>query len=202
MFLFFDLGNVLVTFDHKIAAHNLAEVARCNLDRVLQTVFKSDLQLRYETGLVTDDQYAQEINAALGSRAPTAQVLEAVSDIFQPNWPILEVLEQVRSAGIPMGILSNTCEAHWQWLVRRNWPMLDGWFQHHVLSYRIGSMKPHRAIYEECEKLSNRSGEQIFFTDDRPENIAAASQRGWATHQFRDAHELSKAIERWMSKVD
>ncbi len=197
-FLFFDLGNVLVLFDHHQAARNLARVATCSESRVVQTLFHSDLQQRYETGLVSDDQYAAEINVALGSNVSTPLLLEAISDIFQPNWPILKILEQVRASGVPMGILSNTCQAHWKWLVQQDWPMLGGWFEQHVLSYEVRSMKPSPAIYEACEKVSGRSGRDIFFTDDRIENVAAAAERGWIAHRFENVRDLSMAIERWI----
>jgi len=196
-FIFFDLGNVLVTFDHRTAAQQLAQAADRPMERVWGTVFASDLQTRYETGWVTDEEYAQEVNRMLGSNLPTTSVLAAISTIFQPNWPILPVLERVRAAGIPMGILSNTCDAHWQWLMRRDWPMLHGWFEHCVLSYEVGCMKPAGGIYEACERACGRLGAQIFFTDDRQENVAAAAERGWQTHLFRQASLLQESVDDW-----
>ncbi len=198
-FIYFDLGNVLVTFDHRIAAHHLAESANCSQERVFGTVFASDLQQRYETGLVSDEEYANEINQILDSQLSTEQVLEAISDIFQPNWPILNILERLQSSGVPMGILSNTCDAHWQWLMRQEWPMLQDWFQHRILSYQVGCMKPDSGIYEACERSCGLSGTQIFFTDDRSENVAAAADRGWATHHFRDAAQLWQSIDQWLN---
>jgi HAD superfamily hydrolase (TIGR01509 family) len=197
-FVYFDLGNVLVTFDHRIAAAQLASAANCTLDQVLSTVFESDLQTRYETGLVTDAQYAQEVNQMLGSQLSTADVLEAISRIFQPNWPILAALERLRAADIPMGILSNTCDAHWRWLMQKDWPMLHGWFEHIVLSFRVGYMKPAKGIYEACENSCGLDGDQIFFTDDRPENIAAAAQRGWWTHLFQEIGGLERSLNQWL----
>lgn len=200
-FIYFDLGNVLVTFDHRIAAKQLAEAAGCTLEHALSTVFVSDLQHRYESGLVNDDEYAREINQLLGSQLATETVLEAVSDIFQPNWPILDVLQELQQARIPMGILSNTCDAHWQWLMKRDWPMLHGWFEHRVLSYQVGCMKPNSGIYEHSERRCGVEGPQIFFTDDRLENVAAAALRGWKTCLFRQADELQAAIDRWLQET-
>lgn len=198
-FVYFDLGNVLVTFDHRIAARRLAEAAHCPLEQVLSTVFLSDLQLRYETGLVNDDQYAAEINQMIGSQLSTKHVLDAVSDIFEPNWPILDILQRLHQLQIPMGILSNTCDAHWRWLMQKNWPMLHGWFQFQVLSYEVGCMKPKTGIYENCEERCGLEGKRIFFTDDRPENIAAAALRGWTTCLYREAAELQESIDLWLN---
>ncbi|MBX3423260.1 MAG: HAD family phosphatase [Pirellulaceae bacterium] len=197
-FLYFDLGNVLVTFDPHIAARRLAEAADCSLQHVLQTVFSCDLQQRYETGLVSDEQYAEEISSMLGTQLSTQSVMHAICAIFQPNQPILQVLQQVQRMGIPMGILSNTCDAHWQWLMQQDWPMLHGWFEHRVLSYQVGSMKPNRRIYEVCEEVCGLQGSQIFFTDDLEKNIAAAAQRGWTTCQFRSTDELTRSLQAWL----
>jgi FMN phosphatase YigB (HAD superfamily) len=197
-FVYFDLGNVLVTFDPKIAARQLSLAAGCSIDRVLDSVFTSDVQLRYERGILSDDDYANEINHLLGSQLTTSQILLAVSEIFEPNWSILPILERLSSNRIPMGILSNTCDAHWTWLIHRDWPMLHGWFQHHILSYRVRYMKPDSGIYEASEAECGLSGSQIFFTDDREENVVAAANRGWCTHQYLDTDALSRALEDWL----
>ncbi len=197
-FVFFDLGNVLVTLHPHNAAEQLAEMAGCNVQKVLGTVFTSDLQKRYETGLINEDQYTLEVNRLLESDLTTQSVMEAICSIFQPNWPILSVLEKLRAAQQPIGILSNTCDAHWQWLMRQDWPMLHGWFQHHVLSYEVRSMKPDGGIYAFSEQICGLKGGQIFFTDDRPENIQAAADRGWVTYQFGKASQLAESLESWL----
>ena len=40
-------------------------------------------------------------------------------------------------------------------------------------------MKPDAPIYEAMEKMCGRSGEDLIYIDDRPENIAAGAARGW-----------------------
>ena len=46
-FVFFDLGNVLVNFDHQIAVQKLAALSGRSPDEVRQAVFDSDLQNRF-----------------------------------------------------------------------------------------------------------------------------------------------------------
>ena len=38
------------------------------------------------------------------------------------------------------------------------------------------------------------SGNQLFFTDDRADNIEAAASRGWQTHLFTDPTSLRAAL--------
>ncbi len=196
-FVYFDLGNVLVNFDHQIAVDQLSQLAARPAELVRQVVFDSDLQNRYETGLVSGHEFAAEINVELESAVPVAGILKAISDIFQPNLPILAAIEWVKQSGIPMGILSNTCEAHWRWIEFQQWPMMGTWWSQIVLSYEVQSMKPDSKIYEVCEQRAGCSGHDVFFTDDRADNIAAAQQRGWCTYQFESAKVLIERLEAW-----
>ncbi len=196
-FFYFDLGNVLVKFDHSVAAKQLAELANCGFDVSQRVLFESGLQHKYETGLITSQQYADEVNSQLHTEMGTAEILEAVSAIFTPNDEILSVLQHVKSTGVRIGLLSNTCEAHWHWLLRQAWPMIHGWFDPLVLSYEIRCMKPDRGIYEHCEEVCGCRGANIFFTDDRADNIAAANEMGWATYQYGTTQKLIQRFEDW-----
>lgn len=197
-FVYFDLGKVLVHFDHQTAVEQLARLAGKPETLVRQVVFDSDLQTRYETGLVTGEQFATEVNQALGSTLSTAEILEAISDIFSPNDPILDAINLVRASGVPLGILSNTCEAHWRWIMDRQWPMFGPWWSQIVLSYQVGGMKPASKIYEVCEQRVGCAGQNLFFTDDRIENIAAARERGWSTYHFTSAEILLERLQAWL----
>ncbi len=196
-FVYFGLGNVLVYFDHTIAIRKLAKLGGVSEQDVEDAMFQTGLQTRFETGLIVVQQYTAEVNKLLDSDLSSGQVMLAISDIFTPNTSILGVLERIRGSGIPMGILSNTCDAHWDWIGQQNWPMLGNWFQEIVLSYEVGSMKPAEPIYRACESMAGTAGNKIFFTDDRADNIAAAQSLGWHAHQFRDADQLLAAFESW-----
>ncbi|MEM7520625.1 MAG: HAD family phosphatase [Pseudomonadota bacterium] len=55
------------------------------------------------------------------------------------------------------------------------------------ISGHLGVIKPDPAIYEAVEQKSGLPAGQLLFTDDRPDNIAAAAKRGWQTHLFEGA---------------
>lgn len=60
-------------------------------------------------------------------------------------------------------------------------------FDQEFVSARLGLVKPDPAIYEALEHGTGLSGGDLLFTDDKPENIAAADARGWKTHLFAGA---------------
>lgn len=198
-FVYFDLGNVLVHFDHEIAVAQLSRLSGSPPDDVRRVLFTSDLQNRYETGLVDDVQFAGQLNHELNTELSTSAILEAVSAIFQPNDEMLRVLQLVRDHSIDMGVLSNTCKAHWDYICSREWALPGDWFLHHVLSYEVRGMKPDARIYERSELLAECAPSDIFFTDDREENVAAAATRGWTTCQFQSAAQLEPQLARWLA---
>ena len=197
-FVYFDLGNVLVKFDHAIATRQLAELAGCSLADSQFALFDSGLEIRYETGLVSSAEFVAEINMQLGTRLPSTVVLEAVSAIFEPNLEILRGLRHIQASGVGIGLLSNTCEGHWEWLKRRQWITAEDWFDPVILSYEAKLMKPDAALYLHCEQRCGFSGSQIFFTDDRADNIAAAAAQGWGTYQYGSTDGLITAFDAWL----
>ncbi|MCA9132701.1 MAG: HAD family phosphatase [Planctomycetales bacterium] len=200
-FVYFDLGNVLVSFEHQQAVQQLARCAGRPEELVRQVVFDSQLQSRYETGLLSCQDFAAEINLGLGCDLPMAEILVAISDIFAPNPSIEPVLHRIQREGVRMGILSNTCLAHWRWIAAQRWSMLGDWFCSEVLSFEVQCMKPDERIYQVCEQQSGCHGSSIFFTDDRAENIAAAAARGWTTHHFQSAEGLLQRLDHWLDKA-
>jgi putative hydrolase of the HAD superfamily len=197
-FVYFDLGNVLVHFDHDIAVRSVARLSGHEADVVRQAIFTSGLQDRLETGLISSSQFAQDVLSKLECELSETEVLDAISAIFTPNEPIIVVLEQLKRAGVPMAVLSNTCQPHWGWLLQQNWPVIGNWFDFYVLSYEARSMKPDSVIYEVSEQRSGRAPQHLFFTDDRADNVAAAAARGWATHQFRNVEGLVADLGPWL----
>jgi 2-haloacid dehalogenase len=67
-----------------------------------------------------------------------------------------------------------------------------------VLSYEERVMKPNAEIYRISTEKSGFPRGNIFFTDDRIDNIQAASAFGWQTHLFTDAATLMKTIDQWV----
>jgi len=67
-------------------------------------------------------------------------------------------------------------------------------FPVHALSYRLRAMKPEPAAYAGAARLAGVQPKQIFFTDDRPDNVAAARAAGWDAVQFESACQLNEEL--------
>ena len=93
------------------------------------------------------------------------------------NTPMMPVIGQLAAVGFPMGILSNTCSAHWGYVFTR-FRFLQNSFRGYILSYESQSMKPDPKIYQDAIKTANRPANEIFFIDDKPENVEGAIAAG------------------------
>jgi putative hydrolase of the HAD superfamily len=83
----------------------------------------------------------------------------------------------LRSNGIPTCIFSNTngiAINH----IRQRFPFFAH-FDHDILSYEIGAMKPDEKIYAAVELAVGHTGDAIVYLDDRADNIQGGLARGW-----------------------
>ncbi|MBP86865.1 MAG: hypothetical protein CMJ64_09130 [Planctomycetaceae bacterium] len=189
-FIYFDLGNVLLHFDHERAARQMAVVAGVTEQQAWDAVFADGLSLRYEEGELTTRQFFEAFCERTGAAPEFETLVHAASDIFQMNESILPIVEGLRASGLRLGILSNTNDAHWSF-VRRNYPFVEELFDVFALSFELRSLKPNSRIYDEAVLLSEVAAESIFFTDDRDENIEGARAAGFHASHFVTADGLA-----------
>jgi glucose-1-phosphatase len=196
-FFYFDLGNVLLYFDHKLAIRKMAKVAGVTPERMYSIVWDDDLQIEYETGLISGPEFVDRIALEVGKPLNAKEMLQEAADMFVPNPHILPIMQRIKEMQIPIGLLSNTCEAHWNWIVELAYPQVVGWFGPTILSYEVKSMKPDTKIYQVAQEQAGVEPDKIFFTDDREDNVAAAKQAGWQAEVFVNADRLMKTITAW-----
>jgi FMN phosphatase YigB (HAD superfamily) len=193
-FFYFDLGNVLLTFDHSIACRRIAALTGLSEPFVQATIFDSGLQLRYEAGEISSDEFVESFMVATGRRVEPRRFLVDCSDVFELNAPIVPVVAHLKLAGYRLGVLSNTCPAHWEFVSQGRYQVLQDLFEIVILSYERRAMKPMPLIYEEAVSASGVDPAEIFFTDDRFENVEGARQVGLDATLFRGVQSLMKDL--------
>jgi glucose-1-phosphatase len=188
-FLYFDLGNVLLHFDVGVMCQQMAAVADIGPADVFQAVLTTPLQGDYELGRISTREFYEGFCRQTRTRPDRHALLEAASDIFHLNVGMIPVVTQLRHAGYRLGILSNTCESHWEHCLRR-YAVLRELFDAHVLSYVVGAAKPDPSIYQAAARLAGVGPQEIFFTDDIARNVEAARAAGFDAVQFTSAPQL------------
>lgn len=175
----FDLGKVLVDFDYNIAARKISRQGRITPEEIPKFVDHSPLLFRFETGLMTKEEFFTEICTATGFRGEINEFCCHFSDIFSPIEPMIEWQRTLMQKGIPTYIFSNTNELAIRH-IRQSFPFFAN-FSDYILSYEHRAMKPDAKLYEVVERLSGKRGDAILYLDDRPENVAAGAARNWQT---------------------
>jgi putative hydrolase of the HAD superfamily len=192
-FLYFDMGNVLLFFSHERMAAQMAKVAGISQEQARKIVFESDLNDRFEHGTISPQQFYDEFCTAAGSRPDFDALLAAANDIFWINAPMVNVVGHLNAAGYRLGILSNTNEAHFAYVLGR-FSYMQTMFAVHALSCRFGSMKPQHKVYLEAARLAGVEPGEVFFTDDRPENVAGARAAGFDAVEFVNSTQLTREL--------
>jgi HAD superfamily hydrolase (TIGR01509 family) len=190
----FDLGKVLLEFDYSIAGRRLAAKADLSDQAVKQFLDQSPLLHRFETGLMTQQEFFEEVRQQTGYRGSFEEFGGYFADIFWEIPPMVELHATLRRNGIPTYIFSNTNDlamVH----IHRNFPFFAN-FDGYILSYEVKAMKPDAKIYEALEQITGKSGAEILYLDDRPENVAAGAARGWQVILHSDPEKSRAAIER------
>ena len=171
----FDIGWVLVRLDYRpllafLQAHG-AQLA----DRA--AVMTSIRLEEHETGQLPGQGLLERLRGL--TRTQTASLDEMRVkwlDMFQLEPAMIELAHRL-SERHRVFLLSNIGDLHWVHLSREYRLHAIG---HGALpSYVAGVMKPHAGIYAEAERRFALEPAATVFFDDRPDNVATATARGW-----------------------
>ena len=109
---------------------------------------------------------------------------------------MIPVVTQFVSAKQPIGILSNTCQPHWDYVCNQ-YALFPDLFDVTVLSYEVKAAKPDRAIYETAAEMAGYAPQDIFFVDDRLENVEGAKAAGLEAVQFTSANQFIADLRKY-----
>lgn len=190
--LIFDLGNVLVSFSHEKMFAQIAAVTGLSSEEVRELLVDNRIGIQYERGLLT----SEEIFAIFQEKAPHSfqlpDLLEAASTIFDPRPEMEALVEILKKKGYRLIIVTNTSEPHFNTLSETA-PFLKH-FDHIILSYKVGLVKPEQAIFEYTLKQAGAHPSECLFIDDLVENVHAAERLGIRGHHFTTPSRLMEAL--------
>jgi HAD superfamily hydrolase (TIGR01509 family) len=190
----FDLGKVLVDFDYSIAGRRLAAKSKASPAEIQKFLDHSPLLYRYETGLMSRQEFYDEVRHVSGFSGGLEQFSSFFADIFTEMPEMTTLQAALRRRGIPTYIFSNTNDMAIEH-IRQAFPFFAN-FDGYIFSYEVRAMKPAAKIYEALEAMSGRRGAEVLYLDDRQENVEAGAARGWQVILQTDPATSRTAIER------
>ena len=192
-FIYFDLGKVLIDFSLERMFEQVGAVAGVSVDRAHEILYTDGLMRRHETGRLDSRGMYEAFCSAAGSRPDYDALLRATNEIFTLNLPVLPLVAALGQTGYPLGILSNTCETHWDYCFARFRIVAEGFSVYRAQpSHR--RQKPDAAIFQAAAELAGYRPEEIFFVDDIPGHVAGARAVGFDAVQFTTAAALAREL--------
>ncbi len=159
-FLYFDLGKVLVDFSLERMLEQVGAVAGVSAERAHEILYADGLMQRHETGRLDSRGLYEAFCTAAGSRPDYDALLRATNEIFTLNLPVLPLVAELGQTGYPLGILSNTCETHWDYCHARFRIVAEG-FSVYALSHRIGA-EAGRGHFPRCRRVGRLQARADF----------------------------------------
>ena len=193
--VYFDLGKVIVDFDHSRAAQELLKVTPLSLKEAMAVLSDGELVSEYETGRLSSQEHYRKVCRRLQMEVSIEKFRELWGSMFLPEPLLSESFLQDLKKRYRLMLLSNTNEIHFDFVIQ-HYPILR-MIEERLLSYQAGCMKPEARIFELAIEKAGVAPENIFFTDDRPENIEAARRAGIQALQFQSESQLKRDMLSW-----
>ncbi len=182
-----DLGNVICPFDFTPAYAAIAKRAGVAPEDVKQYCLDTDRVKALETGLMTPDDFLKGLMRRFDFVAPLPQLEFLFSNIFTVNHGVVALWRSLKPR-YRFCLLSNTNDMHVNFLKPRYdfWPLFD----HLILSYQIGYIKPEPEIFLEALHRCQAEPKECLFVDDIARYVEAAQSLGLTALQFTSESQL------------
>lgn len=189
----FDLGNVLIPFDHTIAASRFNEISPGAGERYLLFYKKHYEKHRdFERGDISENEFIDFCLNYMNLKIEREVFGRIASEIFTVNTNVTELLPHLVKKYRLM-LLSNTNSMHREY----------GWKQYQFLqhfeklflSHEVRAVKPEPAIYQAVTDYTKEAPESHFFIDDVAEYIQGARNAGWHGAQFKGYEMLTADLK-------
>ncbi len=192
--IYLDLGKVIIDFDYSVAARQIETLTPLSLAGIARVLSDGGLIEEYETGKISSEKHYQKVCRMLQMNVSMEQFRCLWGSMFLPEPLLSEELLEALKQRYRLILLSNTNEIHFGYVIQK-YPILRH-IEERMLSYEVGYMKPQPEIFRMAIKRAGVLPQEIFFADDRAENIEAAREAGLQAYQFHSEEGLKQDMQR------
>ncbi len=200
--IFFDLGGVVVYFNH----YQIAEKLLLKADKLdglePQKMFvllihpNEGLCCAFDTGKISPEVLYDSICKKFELSLPFESFVKIWSEIFTENQEITQVINAL-AGHFRLFLISNTDPLHFQYILKR-FPVMK-LFEAWTLSYEVGLRKPDEKIYQEALSRAGVDPHRSVFIDDVRENVEVSKKIGMQGIHFTAANLLQKELSQILS---
>jgi len=194
--IIFDLGNVLVDFDHRAAAKKISGFTDKTAEEIFELFFDSEITGLFEKGKISAQEFFLKVKEALNLRMGFEDFLPVWNQIFflsEKNRAVYDLAVKLRSRYRTV-VLTNINTLHYEY-IKKNFPIF-GPFHEVFASCELGFVKPDHEIYKKTLAFLGIPAGDAFYTDDRKELIDSARMLGIRGFVFSGVKQLKSDLLR------
>lgn len=186
----FDLGNVLLYFDHRIIYQRLERYLESpSTLQLKQDTINEQIQL-FEKGRINADEFYDSLSMILDFQGLTQSHFEKIwTEIFWLNDEILSLIPSLRKQ-VSLHMLSNTNALHFEY-ARNAFPEVFRWFSTITLSYEVEASKPDIHIFQHVVNEAEATPSECLYFDDINRHIMAANELGIHAYQYHSVQSVN-----------
>jgi len=195
--ILYDLGNVILPFNHYQIAEKLSRFSQKKELRDPQEIFSYlfDLQEgiinRFDVGKLSPREFFQTIKENLGLFISFDEFIPIWTDIFSENVEVSRIVLSQKGRW-RLGLLSNTDALHFTYILSK-FPIMRA-FDKWILSYEVGFKKPAIEIFQTAIEWASVEPRRILFIDDMKKHVEVAISLGMQGIHFISAEQLRKEL--------
>ena len=189
--IIFDLGKVIVDFDHMAFCKGVEPFCAFSAEGVYERIFGSGLEKLFDLGKLSPEEFYESARSALSLSIDMEHFSRLWSDIFSLQPGIGAIIERLYRR-FRLLCLSNTNPWHFS-RCRRQFSALNS-FDGFVLSYEEKCCKPDSGIFNAALRKAGVPARQCIFIDDIAENVHAARGLGFTSFIFTTVEGLARDL--------
>lgn len=190
--IIFDLGNVLVDFDHRIAARRISYFCDKTPEEIFNLFFDSPVTTLFEEGKITCAEFFSKVKETLNLNLNYETFVAIWNEIFfltAKNRAVFSLAHTLKQH-YKIVLLSNINILHFEYL-KKYFPIFDI-FDYVFTSFELGAVKPNPLVYHKVLKTLEALPGEILYTDDRKELVESAKALGIKSLHFRNVEQLKQ----------
>lgn len=191
----FDIGRVLLDFDFESSLARLIPPGTDDARERIRSVLQRKDAL--ESGQIDPTGFADWALNILRSNATREQFYQAWQQIFTVNEPMWRCVRKLARNDYSLILISNINAIHCPWIFTA-YPEF-AFFEHRILSFEVGSLKPELAIYHYAINTYQLDPAKTIYIDDQPQNIITGQELGFLCWQYDLNHH--QAFEIWLKNT-
>ncbi len=191
--ILFDLGNVILPFNHFQIAEKLSQFSQRKEFQDPKKIFSYLFDFEkgainpFDLGKVSPREFFQTIKESLDLSVSFEEFVPVWCNIFIEDQEVAQIILSLKRKW-RLGLLSNTDPLHFNYILSKFPVMraLDKW----ILSYEVGFKKPAIQIFQKAVDWASVKPEKILYIDDTKEYVEVAGSLGIQSVHFISAQQL------------